>query len=54
MQPLPLQTLAVQTTSRNEMIDVTGRVAQFARQHNISEGMVMVYVPHTTAAVTIN
>jgi len=54
MQPLPIQTLAVQTTSRSEMLDVTNRLSQFIRQYNISEGMLIVYVPHTTAAVTIN
>ena len=54
MQPLPLQTLAVRTTTRCEMLDVTDRLVQFIRQHNLNEGMIIVYVPHTTAAVTIN
>ena len=36
------------------MLDVTDRLAQFIRQHNLAEGMLIVYVPHTTAAVTIN
>ena len=54
MQPLPLQTLTVDTTARNEMIDVTDRVRQVLRSNNLLEGMLVVYVPHTTAAVTIN
>src|SRR5688500_15402132 len=54
MQTLPLQTLSVRTTARNEMLDVTDRLAKLVRSNNMLEGMAMVYVPHTTAAVTIN
>lgn len=54
MQTLPLQTLSVRTTTRSEMLDVTDRLAKFARSNNVLEGMLIVYVPHTTAAVTIN
>ena len=54
MQPLPLQTLTVDTTARNEMIDVTDRLRQVLRSNNLLEGMLVVYVPHTTAAITIN
>src|SRR5687767_9798999 len=38
----------------SQMIDVTDRVAKLVRQHQINEGYAIVYVPHTTAAVTIN
>ena len=54
MQTVPLHTLSVRTTVRNEMIDVTDRLVKFARSNNLLEGMLIVYVPHTTAAVTIN
>ena len=54
MQTLPLQTLSVRTTTRNEMLDVTDRLVKFIRSNNMLEGMLIVYVPHTTAAVTIN
>ena len=54
MQTVPLHTLSVRTTTRNEMIDVTDRLVKFARSNNLLEGMLIVYVPHTTAAVTIN
>jgi secondary thiamine-phosphate synthase enzyme len=54
MQSLPLQTLNVRTNERNEMIDVTDRVTRLVRSNNLLEGMAVVYVPHTTAAVTIN
>lgn len=54
MQPLSLQTLAVKTSQRCEMIDVTDRLEAYVRQQNMSEGMLIAYVPHTTAAITIN
>ena len=54
MQPLRLQTLTVDTTARSDMVDVTDRLAKIVRSNHLVEGMVIVYVPHTTAAVTIN
>ena len=54
MQTVPLQTVPVRTTQRSEMLDVTDRVAKLVRSQNVLEGMAIVYVPHTTAAVTIN
>jgi secondary thiamine-phosphate synthase enzyme len=36
------------------MIDVTERVQTLVQQNRINEGYVIVFVPHTTAAVTIN
>jgi secondary thiamine-phosphate synthase enzyme len=54
MQSLPLHTLSVRTNQRNEMIDVTERVTRLVRSNNMLDGMAVVYVPHTTAAVTIN
>jgi len=44
--------LEVKTSSRNQMIDITGKIAE-----NIPKGLsglAVVYVPHTTAAVTVN
>ena len=44
----------VATQMRSQMIDVTSVVRDLAREHQIKEGMAIVFVPHTTAAVTIN
>ncbi|MBM4018537.1 MAG: YjbQ family protein [Planctomycetes bacterium] len=49
-----MQTLTVATGSRVEMIDITQEVAEAIRRENVSEGLAVVFVPHTTAAVTIN
>jgi secondary thiamine-phosphate synthase enzyme len=44
----------VRTARRNEMIDVTDRVAAIVSKVGVKEGMAIVSVPHTTAACTIN
>jgi len=46
--------LPVKTNSRTEMIDVTALVQQQVTESGIPEGLCLVFVPHTTAAVTIN
>ena len=48
------QTLSVSSKRRCEMIDITGRIAQIVQQSGITSGDVIVYCPHTTAAITIN
>lgn len=42
----------VQTSSKNQFIDITDDVAEFVK--GVEEGVVTVFIPHTTAAVTIN
>jgi secondary thiamine-phosphate synthase enzyme len=44
----------VKTRSRIEMVDMTSLVQKEVSKSGISDGVCMVYVPHTTAAVTIN
>jgi len=46
--------LAVKTNSRFEMIDITNHVRSVLRESNVKSGICYVFVPHTTAAVTIN
>lgn len=47
-------TINVKTRSRIEMVDMTSLVQKEVLKSGISDGVCMVYVPHTTAAVTIN
>ncbi len=54
MKHFPLITETVPTHHRNQMIDVTDLIRHSASRHGIQFGMAIVYVPHTTAAVTIN
>ena len=51
---IELITRSVRTHHRNEMIDVTDLVQDAAADAKIKDGMAIVYVPHTTAACTIN
>jgi len=46
--------LTLKTHSRTELIDITTDVSERVRQSGIEEGLCLLYVPHTTAAVTIN
>jgi secondary thiamine-phosphate synthase enzyme len=50
----PLITQSLTTRSRCEIIDLTARVRQIVRDHQVRDGIAVVYVPHTTAGVTIN
>jgi secondary thiamine-phosphate synthase enzyme len=45
---------SVKTGTRFEMIDITDRVSNIVRESKIRSGICHVFVPHTTAAVTIN
>jgi secondary thiamine-phosphate synthase enzyme len=46
--------LNVKSRQRNEFIDITPRVEEVLRETGIKSGVCYVYVPHTTAGVTIN
>ena len=47
-------TLTVKSKSRTQLIDITSDIRKAVRSSDILEGLCMVYVPHTTAAITIN
>ena len=49
-----MEQFAVKSGSRNEMIDITGKVQDTVRALNMREGIVTVFCPHTTAGITIN
>ena len=46
--------LPVKTRSRTELVDITGDVKAAIGEAGVRDGFCMVFVPHTTAAVTIN
>jgi secondary thiamine-phosphate synthase enzyme len=49
-----MRTLQVRTARRTEMRDVTDEVETAVRESGCSDGVCHLYVPHTTAGVTIN
>jgi secondary thiamine-phosphate synthase enzyme len=54
MESHPLVREAVKTSQRSQIVDVTDAVRRIVRQNRVREGMAILHVPHTTAAVTIN
>lgn len=44
----------VRTHSRSEMIDITKDITSVLKKRGLKDGVCYVFVPHTTAAVTIN
>ena len=44
----------VTTHVRTELVDITEKVRDAVAKAKVSSGMCFVYVPHTTAAVTVN
>jgi secondary thiamine-phosphate synthase enzyme len=47
-------TFEVTTTRRAQLLDITERVADEVRRAGVDTGICHVFVPHTTAGVTIN
>ena len=49
-----MHTLRVKTGRRTQLVDVTAAVEQVVKEAGVGSGVCYVYVPHTTAGVTIN
>ena len=50
---MPIE-INVKTRTRIEMVDMTSSVQKEVSKSGVSDGVCMVYVPHTTAGLTIN
>jgi secondary thiamine-phosphate synthase enzyme len=46
--------LSVKSQKRTQLIDITSDINHLIKNSGIDQGLCMVFVPHTTAAVTIN
>ena len=49
-----MEDLSVRTKSRTEMLDITAEVQRVVASAGAGAGVCVVFVPHTTAGVTIN
>ncbi len=49
-----IKQLNVRTSNRVELIDITDLIQKVIRESKVKAGICSVYVPHTTAGVTIN
>ena len=49
-----MEILPVRSTCRNEWIDITSNIQNIITRKKISTGSCILFIPHTTAAITIN
>jgi len=49
-----MQEISITTRKQTEMVDITEPVQAVVKKSGITSGICTVFVPHTTAAVTIN
>jgi secondary thiamine-phosphate synthase enzyme len=46
--------LSVKTRERTELVDITSDINKLIQKSGVDQGLCMIFVPHTTAAITIN
>ncbi len=46
--------ISIRSSYKKQFIDITGMVQEIIGRLNVKEGVCIVYVPHTTAGITIN
>ncbi len=49
-----MESFSVRTSARTEFVDITSRVQDAVAATGVEDGVCTVFVPHTTAGVTIN
>ena len=49
-----IQTFQVRTSIQTEFIDITRSVQEAVKKTGLEDGICIIFIPHTTAAVTIN
>ncbi len=49
-----LRTFTVKTSAKTELLDLTPHVQEAVRDSGVQEGLCHLFVPHTTAGITIN
>lgn len=47
-------TLNIKTDNQTQLIDITSQIRKIVRESGVKDGICIVFIPHTTAAVTIN
>lgn len=48
------KSIEIKTTQKNEMIEVQKEVKAFVQESGVLHGIIVITVPHTTAAITLN
>jgi secondary thiamine-phosphate synthase enzyme len=51
---MAMKTIRVHSSQREQVLDITSQIQEFVSKHPHKSGLVAVYCPHTTAAVSVN
>ena len=51
---IQFEDFSVKTSEREILVDITQEINSLVRNSNVTEGICRVFIPHTTAGVTIN
>ena len=49
-----MEKINIKTPKREILIDITGKIQDFIEKSKVKEGICHVFIPHTTAGITIN
>jgi secondary thiamine-phosphate synthase enzyme len=49
-----MEKIEIKTRAREEIVDMTDEIGRIVAASGVADGLCVVFVPHTTAAVTIN
>jgi secondary thiamine-phosphate synthase enzyme len=49
-----MESMAITTSRRCELVDITAELQRKVDRAGVDKGMIFVFVPHTTAAITVN
>ena len=46
--------IEIRTNRRKELVDITDKIQQLVTKYKVKQGICFLFVPHTTAGITIN
>ena len=49
-----MEQIVISTSKKHQLIDITAKIEEIVKKSKVKEGICFVYVPHATAAITIN
>jgi secondary thiamine-phosphate synthase enzyme len=49
-----METLSIRTTTQTAMINISSQIQELINKYDWKDGLLTVFIPHTTAGVTIN
>jgi secondary thiamine-phosphate synthase enzyme len=49
-----IERFSIETASKEELVDITDEVKRIVEKSRVTQGVCIVYIPHATAAITIN